>query len=349
MIESSRFLKALYQQPVDRPPVWVLRQAGRYHPEFQALRAQCPNFMDFCKQPELACQATLIPINAFQFDAAIIFSDILTLPHAAGQTVRFEKDIGPILSPPLRTKADYARIGMPDMEQDLGYVGQAIKMVKPELSVPLIGFSGSPWTLACYMIEGRGKQGFKAALQAIESHPKQLDNLLQLLTNMVIEYLSYQAQCGADCLMLFDSWASLLPPHLYNPFSLDSLKRITQTLKERHNLPIILYARKPPVSLIDLNECPIDVLGLDEFQNLKNARKLLGSDITLQGNLDPQCLLTNPEHVEKATIKMLKQHPEPGYIANLGHGILPNTPVENLEAFVNVIKNYDHCIKDNSK
>ncbi|HJN37587.1 MAG TPA: uroporphyrinogen decarboxylase [Gammaproteobacteria bacterium] len=339
-MHSSRFLKAIRQEPVDRPPVWVLRQAGRYDPEFQALRAQCPDFMAFCKQPELACQATLIPIKKFQFDAAIIFSDILTLPHAAGQTVHFEKGIGPILSPPIRTSADYARIGMPDMEQDLGYVGQAIRMVKPELSVPLIGFSGSPWTLACYMIEGRGKQGFKAAINATESQPKQLETLIQQLTDMVIDYLSYQAECGADCLMLFDSWASLLPPDAYRYFSLEPLKRITQTLKYKHNLPIILYARMPPLALTELNECHCDVLGLDEFQNIKNARQLLGPQITLQGNLAPQQLLTNPKNIETATLGMLKQHPEPGYIANLGHGILPETPIENLQAFVNTVQNY---------
>ncbi len=345
-MKTHRLVNALLRQPVDKTPVWIMRQAGRYLPEFRELRKKAPHFLDFCKIPELACEATLQPLRRFDLDAAIIFSDILTVVDALGFDLEFVSGQGPVVHNPIRSEADLSKVSLEEAAGRLSYVYQAVKMTRDVLSgkVPLIGFAGSPWTVACYMIEGRNQQNFQTIRQMIYKNPLLLHKLLDQLAQLSILYLRKQIEAGAEVVMLFDSWGGLLSAENYLTFSLDYMQRIAEALPEMVNgqrIPRIFFTKGGGLWLKQLLGRGCDAAGLDWTIDVGVARQQVGDQLALQGNLDPMALYGTTASVREAVRKIIESYGKgSGHVINLGHGIDKATPIENVEAMVSAVREF---------
>lgn len=337
-LKNDRLLRAIHREPLDRTPVWIMRQAGRYLPEYRAARQRAGSFMTLCKTPELACEVTLQPIERYDLDAAIIFSDILTIPDAMGLGLSFVEGKGPFFEHPTSTEQAIHRLPTFDVA-DLEYVYEAIRLVQKALAnrLPLIGFCGSPWTLALYMIQGESKKGFPRGLKMMQEEPHLLHSLLNKLSDAVFLHLQAQIAAGVQVVMLFDTWASLLNSQDYEIFSLFYLKQIIKRLYNSKKIPVILFA-KGVESLEALANSGCDVLGLDWTIDLKTARKRVGEQVALQGNMDPNTLLSSPASIQKTVSDILDSFGEGvGHIFNLGHGITPDVPPENVALLIETV------------
>lgn len=341
-VNQSVFIRSLKHQSNDRTPVWVMRQAGRYLPEYRRVREQAGDFLSLCKNPELACEVTLQPLRRFALDAAILFSDILTIPDAMGLGLHFEEGEGPRFAHPLRSIEAIHALRVPEATGDLSYVMDAVRTIRREMpsQLPLIGFSGSPWTLACYMVEGGGSRHFKQVLRLIYEEPQAAQLLLSKLTHAIVDYLDNQVQSGVDTLMIFDTWGGgLLTTQNFQVFSLYYMQSIVQQLKLKYpHIPIILFTKGGGQWLPMLADTGCDALGLDWTCDLTFARAQVGSSVALQGNLDPAVLLTNPICIRKHVKQILDSYGRgSGHIFNLGHGITPDVPIENMQAMVDAV------------
>ena len=338
-LDNDLLLRALLREPTERTPVWLMRQAGRYLPEYLATRARAGSFITLMSTPELACEVTLQPIDRFGFDGAILFSDILTIPHAMGLGLHFVEGEGPKFERQIRTSADVARLGVPDPERDLGYVMDAVRLIRRELHgrVPLIGFAGSPWTLMCYMVEGGGSANFAKAKAMLRDEPEAAHKLLDLLARSVALYLDAQSAAGAQALMIFDSWGGTLTPYDYREFSLQYMERVVAELKrlrEGRRVPVIVFT-KGGRQLEALADIGADCVGLDWTTDIGRARRRVGDRVALQGNLDPALLYASANAVRAEVGHILQRFgAHPGHVFNLGHGIGVGTPVENVAALV---------------
>jgi uroporphyrinogen decarboxylase len=342
-LKNDRLLRALLREPVDVTPVWIMRQAGRYLPEYQATRRRAGSFLRLCKTPELACEVTLQPLARFALDAAILFSDILTIPDAMGLGLHFAQGEGPTFEHPVRDAAAIRRLGVPDPEQDLGYVMEAARMVRQELTgkVPLIGFAGSPWTLATYMVEGSSSKTFARIKGLLYDEPETLTQLLQVLTDSVTAYLNAQIDAGAHAVMIFDTWGGVLSPDAYRRFSLAPMQRVIEQLTRRHNgrrIPVILFTKGGGGWLRAMAGTGCDALGLDWTVNLDAARARVGGQVALQGNLDPCVLYASPERIKAAVGEVLAQFGRgSGHVFNLGHGIHPDVNPDRVSVLVDAV------------
>jgi uroporphyrinogen decarboxylase len=339
MIKNDLLIKALSGEPVERTPVWMMRQAGRYLPDYRALRDKY-DFFTRVQTPELAAAISLQPVDQIGVDAAILFSDILVVPQAMGLEVQLIENKGPVLPEPVRTAADLNRIQVPDVEEQLGYVFEAIRLIKTELGdrVPLIGFAGAPWTLLCYMVEGKGSKTFDLVKTFCYTNPDLAHRLLQMITDTTIAYLKKQASAGADVVQLFDSWGGLLSPDDFEIFSLRYMRQIIQALK--NDVPTILFAKGAWGSVPEMVATGAAGLGVDWCFRPESARRMAGPNITIQGNFDPARLLSPVNEIKKEVDKMLNGFGPGRHIANLGHGILPNVPVDHAKAFVDAVKEH---------
>ncbi len=331
-------LKALRGEVVERPPVWMMRQAGRYLPDYMKLRAKY-DFFTRVQTPELATEITLQPIDQIGPDAAIIFSDILVIPQALGVEVLLEENKGPVLPKTISTQADIDQLITNEVESRLHYVMEALTLTKKELNgrVPLIGFAGAPWTILCYMVEGKGSKAFDKAKQFCFTQPHLAHQLLQKITDVTIQYLNAQVKAGADLVQIFDSWAGMLSPQ---DFKIFSQPYIQQIVKGVTTAPVIVFAKGAWYAMEDLSQSGAAALGLDWCVTPKLARQWTNNQITLQGNFDPSKLLAPIPQIQKEVKEMIDGFGTQRYIANLGHGILPNVPVDHAKAFVEAVKSY---------
>ncbi len=339
MLKNDLLLRTLRGEQTERIPVWMMRQAGRYLPEYMVLREKY-GFFERCQTPELACQITIQPVDIIGVDAAILFSDILVVPQAMGLEVQLIESKGPFLPDPIKTVNDLTRIRVPEVDETLGYVFEAIKLIKNELNgrVPLIGFAGAPWTLLCYMVQGKGSKTFDEAKAFCYTQPELAHRLLQMITDTTIAYLKAQVKAGADTVQIFDSWGGLLSPGDFEILSLQYIRQIVAALKDL--APTIIFAKGAWHSLDAMAATGAQGLGIDWCIPAKTARQFAGNDVTLQGNFDPAKLLSPIPVIQKETTAMLDAFGNNRYIANLGHGILPNVPVDHARAFVDTVKNY---------
>jgi len=345
-LKNDRLLRALHRQRVDRTPVWIMRQAGRYLPEYRELRQQAGSFMGLASNPELACEVTLQPLRRFPLDAAILFSDILTVPDAMGLGLYFVEGEGPKFERPLRDAAAIRALPRPDPVESLGYVMQAVGRIRAELqnSVPLIGFAGSPWTLATYMIEGGSSRDFARAKALLYEQPGLAHELLGKLADAVTDYLNAQVEHGAQVLQIFDSWGGALAHEAFREFSLRYLARIIEGLHREWDgrpVPVILFAKGCNGHLEALADTGADALGIDWTMPMGEARRRVGQRVALQGNLDPAILLTPPDNIRAQARACLDSFgPGPGQVFNLGHGITPDVPPEHLATLVEEVQAY---------
>ena len=338
---DSRFLRALRREPVDRTPVWLMRQAGRYLPEYRATRKQAGSFLAMAKNPELACEVTLQPLRRFPLDAAILFSDILTIPDAMGLGLHFVEGEGPKFERPLRSAADIDRLGVPDMESDLRYVMDAVRTIRREMdqAIPLIGFSGSPWTLACYMVEGGSSKDWGRTKALALNDPAAMHRLLGVLTDAVVAYLAAQRAAGAQALQVFDTWGGVLSPAMYREFSLPYLSRIAGALKSPA-APVILFGKGNAPHLDDLFASGADAIGVDWTVTLEDAARRAQGRVALQGNMDPAMLYGNPDAVRAQAQAVLDSYARgnggsrEGHVFNLGHGMSPDMNPDHVAALV---------------
>ncbi len=332
-------LQVLRGEKAERTPVWMMRQAGRYLPDYIKLREKY-SFFERVQTPELACEITLQPVDQIGVDAAILFSDILVVPQAMGLEVELIENKGPVLPNPVKTNADLQRICVPDVKDRLHYVFDAIKLIKGELNnrVPLIGFAGAPWTLLCYMVQGKGSKTFDEAKAFCYQQPQLAHQLLQMITDTTIAYLDEQIKAGADTVQIFDSWGGLLSPHDFEVLSLPYIEQIVFRAKPK--VPVIIFAKGAWHSLQKMAATGAQGLGIDWCVTPQMARKFAGDDIALQGNFDPAKLLSPIPQIEKEVKQMLRDFEGKRHIANLGHGILPNVPVDAAKAFVNTVKEW---------
>ena len=338
-LKNDLLLKALRGEQVSRPPVWMMRQAGRYLPEYMQLRAKY-DFFTRVETPELACEITLQPIDIVGPDAAIIFSDILVIPQAMGLEVLLEENKGPLLPKTVATQADVDALITDGVEDSLSYVMEALKLTKRELNgrVPLIGFAGAPFTILCYMVEGKGSKAFDKAKQFCFAQPQLAHQLLDKITTITIAYLKAQVAAGADCLQVFDSWSGMLSSADFNAIALPYLKRIADELSPL--CPVILFPKGSWYALPEIAKTAASGVGVDWCLTPQQARELAGPNLTIQGNFDPNKLLLPPAEIKKQVKAMIDGFGAQRYIANLGHGILPNIPVDNAKAFVEAVKEY---------
>lgn len=339
-LKNDLFLRALKGEDVDRPPVWMMRQAGRYLPEYIKIREKY-DFFTRCQTPELASEITIQPIRRFGMDAAILFSDILVIPQAMGMEVQMKPGFGPLLPNPVKDAMDVANLVVPDVTDSLGYVMDAIIMTneKLEASVPLIGFAGAPWTVYCYMVQGQGSKTFDKAKAFAFTQNKSAEAMLQKITDTTIAYLKAKVKAGVHAIQLFDSWGGLLSPEDYRHYSLNYIQQIVSALKDE--IPVIVFAKGCWFALEELSLTGASALGVDWTCSAKTARQLSGEKITLQGNLDPARLLSPPGEIKKRVQEMITSFGKDRYIVNLGHGILPNIPVANAKAFIDAVKSYN--------
>ncbi|WP_333681119.1 uroporphyrinogen decarboxylase [Dyella sp.] len=350
-LKNDRLLRALRREPVDTTPVWVMRQAGRYLPEYRATRAKAGSFMALATHPELACEVTLQPLERYELDAAILFSDILTIPDAMGLGLSFAQGEGPQFAHPVRTRADVERLGVPDMESELRYVTDAVRLIRRELAgrVPLIGFSGSPWTLACYMVEGEGSRDFATTKAMCWNDPPLAHQLLDTLARSVAAYLSAQAAAGAQALMIFDTWGGLLGPSAYREFSLRYMAQIVDALKnDEHarDMPLILFSKGAHAHLADMARTGCAALGVDWTVDLADARKAVDGKVALQGNLDPVVLRANPEVIRREVRRVLDSYGNhPGHVFNLGHGVTPEVDPGHVKVLVDEVHAYSRALR----
>jgi uroporphyrinogen decarboxylase len=334
--KNDLLLRALRGEPVARPPVWMMRQAGRYLPGFRALRAK-HSFFERCRNPQIAAEITVMPVDEVGVDAAILFSDILVVPQAMGMDVDMREGEGPVLPSPIRTVDDGQRIRVPDVQDSLHYVFDAVRACRQALAdrVPLIGFAGAPWTVFCYMVEGRGSKNFDAARMLCVQQPALAHRVLRMLTDTTIAYLREQVNAGVHCVQLFDSWAGLLGPEDFRTLSLPYIREIVAALRDC--CPVIVFAKGAWYALSDLAATGAHALGLDWTIDAAFARAQIGPHTTLQGNLDPVHLFASPQEIRRTTHAMMRSFGVSRYIVNLGHGILPNTPVDHARAFVEAV------------
>lgn len=343
-LKNDRFLRACFQQDVDRTPVWMMRQAGRYLPEYKATRARAGGFLNLCKTPELACEVTLQPIDILGVDAAILFSDILVIPEAMGMELTFGTGEGPKFPQPITCMADVERLPVPDPNDELGYVMQAIETIQRGLNgrVPLIGFSGSPWTLATYMVEGGGSKNFSKVKSMAFNDPKAMHLLLEKLADSVAAYLNAQISHGVQAVQIFDTWGGILNTRDYGEFSLQYMQRIISQLTREHHgrkVPVILYTKGGMGWLEAIADTGCDVVGLDWSIDIDLARQRIGDKVALQGNMDPTMLYAKPEKIRAEVCDILKRFGHGnGHVFNLGHGITPDVPVEHAKAFIKAVQ-----------
>ena len=344
-LKNDRLLRALLRQPVDMTPVWIMRQAGRYLPEYRATREKAGSFMKLCTTPELACEVTLQPLKRFPLDAAILFSDILTIPDAMGLGLHFSDGEGPQFRHPVRSAADVKNLAVPDPEDGLRYVMDAVRLIRRELhgQVPLIGFAGSPWTLATYMVEGGTSKDFALIKRMLFDQPALLHQLLSVTAQAVTQYLNAQIAAGAQAIMLFDTWGGALSPRDYQEFSLRYMREIVAGLTheaEGRKLPIILFTKGGGQWLQAMADSGCDALGVDWTTDLKDARARVGKRVALQGNMDPSVLYASPQRIRKEVESVLESFgPGPGHIFNLGHGIHTGIDPENVAVLVDAVHN----------
>ena len=342
-LKNDILLRALQRQPVDRTPVWIMRQAGRYLPEYLKTRAEAGSFMDLCRTPELACEVTLQPLRRFSLDAAIIFSDILTIPDVMGLKLYFVAGEGPKFEHPLQSADDIRKLPSPDVNESLGYVMDAISLTRRELGgkVPLIGFSGSPWTLATYMIEGGSSKTFSKAKKLIYQDPEIAHQLLEKLAATVTDYLNAQIEAGAQAVQIFDTWGGALSAQAYQDFSLRYMAQIVSGLKrenEGRRVPVILFSKGCNTQLEGLADTGCDALGVDWTVSLSEARNRVGDRVALQGNLDPSVLLANKKVIRREVSETLNSFGQgAGHVFNLGHGITPDVDPEHLSALISAV------------
>jgi uroporphyrinogen decarboxylase len=347
-LQNDTFLRALLRQPTDYTPVWLMRQAGRYLPEYRATRARAGSFMGLAKSPDFATEVTLQPIDRYRLDASILFSDILTVPDAMGLGLYFADGEGPRFERPVRTEAEVHALRVPDMES-LDYVFKAVTQIRTALNgrVPLIGFSGSPWTLACYMVEGAGSREFHTIKKMLYSRPDLMHHLLDINAQAVAQYLNAQIDAGAQAVMIFDSWGGALADGAYQQFSLDYMRQVLSRLqrdKDGVRIPAIVFTKGGGLWLDEMAGIGADALGLDWTVNLGRARALVGDRVALQGNLDPAILVAAPEQiraeVERSLAAYGKPAPGSGHVFNLGHGNSQFTPPESVSAMVEAVHSF---------
>lgn len=336
---NDLFLRAAKGLPVERVPVWLMRQAGRILPEYRAVRESLSGFKELVETPEMAAEVTIQPVDLLNVEAAIIFSDILVVPEAMGCTYLMEEKRGPVFPNPIRSAADAARLHVPDVETALGYVPAAIRITKERLAgrVPLIGFAGAPWTLLAYMVEGSGSKTFSRARALLVNEPALAHSILQTTTDTTIAYLKAQVKAGADVIQIFDSWAGILSPSLYEEFSLRYIRQIVEALKA-DGVPVTVFAKGAFFALDGIAATGCRTVGIDWNTPPAMARQLCGPDVTLQGNLDPAVLLGPDSHVIAETEKMLAAFGTQKYIANLGHGVYPETDPDRVRTFIRTVK-----------
>jgi uroporphyrinogen decarboxylase len=342
-LQNDRLLRALAREPVDRAPVWLMRQAGRYLPEYRRVREQAGSFMNLCRNAEMACEVTLQPLERFPLDAAILFSDILTIPEAMDLGLYFEPGEGPKFRKTVRTEADVEALPVPDAETDLDYVMNAVRTIRGALGgrVPLIGFAGSPWTLATYMVEGGSSRDFRTLKAMLYSTPERAHALLDKLARSVAEYLNAQIRAGAQVVQIFDTWGGALSDAAYREFSLAYMKRIVEQLIREHegrHVPVILFTKNGGLWIDDIADTGCDAVGLDWTMNLGEARRKAGDRVALQGNMDPAVLYASPEAI-RAEVKRIRDDfgDYPGHVFNLGHGVTPEVDPENVRVFVDAV------------
>lgn len=339
MIKNDLYLRALRGETVERPPVWMMRQAGRYLPEFIALRDQY-DFFTRCQTPELAAEITVQPIRRFPLDAAILFSDILVVPQAMGMDFKMKESVGPWLDTPIRTLEQVQNLQVEGGEENLKYVYDAIEITlqKLENNIPLIGFAGSPWTLLCYAVEGKGSKSFDIAKSFCFQQPEAAHLLLQKITDVTIAYLKRKVEAGVSAVQVFDSWGGMLSPQDYQEFSWQYINQIVNALAPLS--PVVVFAKGCWFALEDMTKSKASALGVDWTITPELARQFTNNSITLQGNFDPARLHSSPAVIRKMVHEMIDRFGKDRYIANLGHGILPNIPVENAEAFIRAVVEY---------
>ena len=342
-LKNDLFLRALKRQPVPRTPVWIMRQAGRYLPEYREVRAKAGDFMSLCGNPELACEVTLQPLRRFSLDAAILFSDILTIPDAMGLGLYFETGEGPKFERPVRSASQIRGLAVPDVAEKLGYVFDAVSLIRRELDgqVPLIGFAGSPWTVGTYMVEGGSSREFPTIKGLAAEDPSLLEHLLDTVAATTTDYLNAQVEAGAQAIMIFDTWGAALPPDDYRRFSLANMQKIVDGLqreKDGEQIPVILFTKGAGELLADMAETGCDALGVDWTTDLADARRYTNDKVALQGNLNPATLRESPETIRQGVADVLASYGNgPGHVFNLGHGITPDIDPEHLGVLVDAV------------
>jgi uroporphyrinogen decarboxylase len=343
-LRNDRFLRALLRQSVDRTPVWMMRQAGRYLPEYRATREQAGSFLDLCKNADLACEVTLQPLRRYPMDAAILFSDILTVPDALGLGLYFEEGEGPRFRKTVRTEADLAALNSVKADDDLGYVMRAVRVIRKELSgsVPLIGFSGSPWTLATYMVEGGSSKDFVHVKTMAYDQPELMHQLLTLLADAVADYLSAQVRAGAQALQIFDTWGGSLSAAGYREFSLHYMQRVIARLPAEADgraVPVIVFTKGGGQWLNAIADCGAQAVGIDWTTDIRGARQLVGDRVAVQGNMDPSMLFAAPARIRREVEAILAAYGHgSGHVFNLCHGITPGVNPDHVTAFVDAVQ-----------
>ena len=349
-LQNDVFLRALMREPVPYTPLWLMRQAGRYLPEYNETRARAGSFLGLAQNPDYACEVTLQPLKRFNLDAAILFSDILTLPHAMGLGLDFLAGEGPRFSRPVRTEQDVARLTVPDMAQ-LQYVFDAVSLIRKELDgrVPLIGFAGSPWTVGCYMVEGQGSDDYRLIKTMLYQRPDLLHRILDINAQATCQYLNAQIEAGAQAVMVFDSWGGVLPDGLFQQFSLDYTRRVVQGLirhREGRPVPVIVFTKGGALWLEEIASCGCDAVGLDWTASLSRARLRTGDSVALQGNLDPMALFGGEAAIRTEVRRVIDDFGpvgKGGHVFNLGHGISRFTPPEAVEVLVDEVHRYSRA------
>ena len=350
-LQNDRFLKALLREPVDMTPVWMMRQAGRYLPEYRATRQQAGSFMDLCMNPDLACEVTLQPLERYPLDAAILFSDILTIPDAMGLGLYFETGEGPKFSNPVQDEKAVEALGVPDPEQELKYVMDAVRTIRRELNgrVPLIGFSGSPWTLATYMVEGGSTKNYAKVKGMMFDRPDLMHKLLSTVADSVAVYLNAQIAAGAQAVMIFDTWGGVLTPRDYQQFSLNYMQKIVNQLTREadgRKVPVILFTKGGAMWLDKMADTGCDALGVDWTIDLADARKKVNDRVALQGNMDPSILYSSPTRIREEVATILESYGKgPGHVFNLGHGIHPEIDPEHPAAMIEAVHELSKAYK----
>jgi uroporphyrinogen decarboxylase len=353
---NDTFLRALLRQPTDYTPIWLMRQAGRYLPEYNATRSRAGSFLGLAKNPDYATEVTLQPLERYPLDAAILFSDILTIPDAMGLGLDFAAGEGPKFAHPVRSEADVARLAVPDIEATLGYVTAAVSQIRRALTdaqgrqrVPLIGFSGSPWTLACYMVEGGGSDDFRTVKSMLYSRPDLMQRILEINARSVTAYLNAQIEAGAQAVMIFDTWGGALADGIYQRFSLHYIKQVVSGLKREHDgnrVPVITFTKGGGHWLEEIASSGVDAVGLDWTVNLDRARERVAGKVALQGNIDPSVLFAPPATIRSEARAVLDSYGNhPGHVFNLGHGISQFTPPEHVAELVDEVHRHSRAVR----
>ncbi|BEU23084.1 uroporphyrinogen decarboxylase [Paraburkholderia sp. 22B1P] len=353
---NDTFLRALLRQPTEYTPIWLMRQAGRYLPEYNATRSRAGSFLGLAKNPDYATEVTLQPLDRYPLDAAILFSDILTIPDAMGLGLDFQVGEGPKFARPVRTEEDVARLAVPDIDSTLRYVTDAVRQIRTALTdaqgrqrVPLIGFSGSPWTLACYMVEGGGSDDFRTVKSMLYGRPDLMHRILDVNAKAVAAYLNAQIEAGAQAVMIFDTWGGALADGIYQRFSLHYIQQVVNQLKREHDgnrVPVITFTKGGGLWLEEIAATGVDAVGLDWTVNLGKARERVGGKVALQGNIDPSVLFAPPSTIRIEARAVLDSFGNfPGHVFNLGHGISQFTPPENVAELVDEVHRHSRTIR----